>query len=81
VISTEELFATPSDWGRLHDVFAELDFEAGRPERSYSKEEAFAAWERLPEDIRNIAHCWSIGDTVFGDEAYVFFRDNPHLLP
>lgn len=73
MISTEELFSTIDHWGRLHDVIAEL--EPG-PYREYSIEEVRAAWDRLPEDIQNIAHCWGM-ETVFGDEAYEWLRDNP----
>ena len=71
----EELFANKG-WARLHDAMVEAvltvnpdllndDESLGFPEAVVSD-----MWDRLPQHIQNIAHEWTIGDTVFGDEAY-----------
>lgn len=73
MITTEELFGDVGHWGRLHDVIAEL--EPG-PYREYPIEEVRAAWDRLPQTVKDIAHCWGM-ETEFGDAAYVWLRDNP----
>jgi hypothetical protein len=65
---TDELFAgNGSD--DFHDVFVELD-------SPQTPEALRALFEGLPEDIRNLAHCWGLTDTVFRDEAFEYYRDN-----
>jgi len=73
MISTDELF-TQDDTG-IWDILAEMGLD---PEK-YSLKEQRKIFEKLPEEVRNIAHCWGLNDTVFRDEAFVYLRDNRHL--
>lgn len=57
------------DLSRLHDVMVEIDG------KSRTEQELLLIFESLPQYIRNIAYQWGGGDTVFGDEAYVYLRD------
>jgi myo-inositol catabolism protein IolC len=67
--TTDELFAMDGG-ARLHDVCVELDG------KERSEKELRYIFENLPVNIKNIAHGWTIGDTVFGDEAYVWLKKN-----
>lgn len=60
----DELFATEQNWARLHDVLAEVGMG------SVTMEQCKQVFFELPEDIKNIAFLWGIGDTVFGDKVY-----------
>jgi len=71
--STDELFAG-NGADCLHDVFAELDSLSGR-EVDRSPARLRELFESLPEAIRDIAHSWSLSDSVFRDEAFVYYRD------
>ncbi len=64
--SAEELFSSVSEWGGFHDVVVELTGESLGPKQLR------VLFDSLPEQTRNIAHCWGMSDTVFRDEAYVF---------
>lgn len=66
--TTEELFED-NGAGYLHDVMLEATG------KSYSESEIILIWNELPEHIQNIAHCWSLSDTVFRDEAFVYIKE------
>lgn len=70
MFTTDEMFATVDQWGGFHDALFEID------EKERTAGELRVLFETLPEEIRNIAHCWGMSDTVFRDDAYVYFRDN-----
>ena len=36
-------------------------------------------WELLPNNIKQIALDWGASDTVFRDQAYIYFQQNTHL--
>ena len=73
--TTEDLFGDDGDWGSLHDVLIELHG------KRRTKDEVKAMFLLLPEHVRDEAHTWGLSDTVFGDDAYVYFRDKaPHHL-
>lgn len=66
----KELF---EDINHFHDVFCELGF-------NFTDKQLKKLFRKLPENIRNIAHCWGMSDTVFRDESFIYFRDNPKEL-
>lgn len=68
MLSTDQLFAGDG-WESFHDVLFELD------EQERTPEQLRLVFEALPEVVRDIAHCWGLGDTVFRDEAFVYLRD------
>lgn len=73
--TVDELFSN-DEWFSFHDVLSELDHEAGRSRREYSREHCRVLFEALPETVRDTAHQWSLGDTEFRDEAYCWLRDH-----
>lgn len=74
MISTDELFADRGS-DALYDVFVGLDLINGVEPQDRSPQRLRVLFECLPERIRNIAHEWGLGDTVFRDEAYCYFRE------
>ncbi len=72
--TTDQLFAD-NGWEALYDVFVELDIVQGREPVERSPERLRELFEALPESIRDVAHSWSLGDTVFRDDAYEYYRD------
>lgn len=60
--------------GRLYDVLVELHHKRGEPHRDYTNDELRIVFNFLPTHIRDIAHCWTINDTVFGDEAFTYLE-------
>jgi hypothetical protein len=75
MITTDELFADLDN--EFYDIVAEIDLP-------YSKKLTIdhlrILFGRLPEDIRNLAHSWGMGDTVFRDDAYEYFCHHPDRL-
>ena len=65
-----ELFASPHGVNSFHDVLVELKA------RDYSDDELKAAFDQLPIPIQDVAFQWGLADTVFRDDAFVFFRDS-----
>lgn len=79
MIAIDELFSG-DEWRSFHDVLSELDAVASRATPGYSRAQCRKAFEILPTHIRDIAHAWGMGDTVFRDDAYVWLRDNTVVL-
>lgn len=79
--TTDELFDESNQEagggpGRLHDVLIELHHRRGDPEPfpNYTNAQLRIVFDSLPVHIRDIAHCWTISDTVFGDEAFTYLE-------
>ncbi len=76
--TTDELFdRNNTECGgpdRLYDVLMEVIAKRGEPERTFTDAELRIVFDSLPTHVRDIAHCWSISDTVFGDEAFLYLE-------
>lgn len=59
---------------RLYDVLMEVIAKRGEPERTFTDVELRIVFDALPTHVRDIAHCWSISDTVFADEAFLYLE-------
>ena len=70
----EELFQNDFGLNSLHDIFVEFI------DKQLKDEMVLELFDRLPEHTRNEAHCWGLSDTVFRDDAYLFFRDNFNIV-
>ena len=57
------------DLSGLHDVMVDV-----LEDRRYTDDEVQKCFDSLPEDIQMTAFEWGSGDTVFGDEAYKFLK-------
>jgi hypothetical protein len=68
--SIEQLFNSPCEWHHFHDVV----FEATR--KDLEVDQLRTVFNQLPGHIQSIAYEWGFSDTVFGDNAYVYIRDN-----
>jgi hypothetical protein len=65
----------PDDFDAFHDVILDaFDYNEHIP-----KEKLIHYWKLLPENIKFTAYEWGAGDTVFRDNAYVWFLQNKHL--
>jgi hypothetical protein len=62
--TADQLFADDNGWRSFHDAVLEVDG------KERSKEELRPIFDALPEPIRDTAHQWGLGDTVFRDAAY-----------
>lgn len=70
MMTRDELFE--DGWESFHDVFYQMDITK---HENLSLEQLKILFDALPETTRDIAHCWSLGDTVFRDEAYTFYHE------
>ena len=66
--TTDELF-DDEGWCAFHDVVIETSG------CSLSPKELRIVFEALPRHIRDIAHSWSLSDTVFRDSAYTYLKE------
>lgn len=55
---------------RFHDVLYELY------DKSFEEKQLERLFMKLPDDVKQIAYRWGAGDTVFGDEAYVYIKEH-----
>ena len=60
--------------GRFHDVLLEVF------DKSFTDAQLEKLFHLLPEHIKQIAYEWGGGDTVFGDESYVYIKNNKELF-
>lgn len=58
------------DWNAFHDVVYDV---LGEPPDDYKLGALFAV---LPEHIQMKAVEWGMGDSVFRDDAYLWFQEN-----
>jgi hypothetical protein len=65
-----------NDWGRMHDVCAELVSE----DRTWNLGELRTIFLAIPEEDRHHSHIWGINDTEAGDEIYTYLKQYPELL-
>lgn len=73
MLTEKELF-TGSGWESFHDILIEIyKFD-------YTIEHALMIFNKLPTEIKDVAHCWGLSDTPFKDDAYVYLRNNSHII-
>lgn len=64
------------DWDSLHDVLCEA---IGDQNRKFDRLTLRAIFSRLPENVRDTAHTWGLGDTEARDQAFVYIERNPAI--
>jgi len=70
----KEIILEREDFDSLHDIILEvLDFKP-------TDSECQKFWDLLPEHIQGDALQWGTSDSIFGNNAFVWLRDNKETI-